>query len=175
MSVREEVKLIELLKGKRVAIVGVGNRLRGDDGVGSVIAGQLQSSTGEGVRVIDAETVPENYLGVLLDLKPEIVLFVDAADFGGRAGDWTLVQLSALGDKVPSTHTVSLKLLGQILESNGIECLLLVIQPERTGFGLPMSEAVASTAEKVTRMLAQILNSPALPSAEMSRGGAGDE
>ncbi len=159
--------LSNLLKGKKVAIVGVGNRLRGDDGVGSVIAEQLQSLVGEHVLIVDAETVPENYLGLLLDEKPDVVLFVDAVDFGSQAGDWVLLPLSVLGDKIPSTHTVSLKLLGQILENNGVECWLLAIQPGQIGFGMPMSDAVASTACQLVQMLTQLVDGESIRPAEM--------
>lgn len=149
--------LAELLKGKKVIIVGVGNRMRGDDGVGSVVAEQLQALASPNAIVIDAETVPENYLWVLLDAKPDIVLFIDAVDFGGEVGEWILTPLSVLGNKAPSTHTVSLKLLGQILESKGVDSWLLAVQPGQIGFGAPMSETVASTAQKLSQMLAQLI------------------
>lgn len=164
----EAANLDNLLKDKKVAIVGVGNRLRGDDGVGSVIAEELQPVKGEHVLVIDAETVPENYLGLLLDAKPDVVLFVDAVDFESQAGDWVLLPLSVLGDKIPSTHTVSLKLLGQILESSGISCWLLAIQPGQIGFGMPMSDAVVATARQLVQMLTQLVDGESLRPAEMS-------
>jgi hydrogenase 3 maturation protease len=165
----------QFLRGKRVAVIGVGNRMRGDDGVGSVIAERLQELAKGSLLVIDAETVPENYLGVLLDSKPEVALFIDAVDFGGEVGEWALVPLSVLGDKVPTTHTVSLKLLGQILESNGTECLLLAIQPKQIGFGAPMSEEVASAAERIVQMLAQVFGLAVSRPAEMSGEVHGDE
>ncbi|MCS7186588.1 MAG: hydrogenase 3 maturation endopeptidase HyCI [Armatimonadota bacterium] len=161
-------KLSDLLKGKKAAIVGVGNRLRGDDGVGSVIAEQLQPLEGEHVLIIDAETVPENFLGNLLEAKPEVVLFIDAVDFKGEVGEWVLVPLSALADKIPSTHTASLKLLGQILENNGVESWLLAIQPRQIGFGIPMSEEVASTAHQLVQMLTKLINRRNFQPAEMS-------
>jgi len=160
--------LSDLLKGKKFAIVGVGNRLRGDDGVGSVIAEQLQSLVGEHVLIVDGETVPENYLGLLLDAKPDVVLFLDAVDFESEAGDWVLLPLSVLGDKVPSTHTVSLKLLGQVLESSGISCWLLAIQPGQIGFGMPMSDAVVATARQLVQMLTQLVDGESIRPAEMS-------
>jgi hydrogenase 3 maturation protease len=149
--------------------------MRGDDGVGSVIAERLQELAKGSLLVIDAETVPENYLGVLLDSKPEVALFIDAVDFGGEVGEWALVPLSVLGDKVPTTHTVSLKLLGQILESNGTECLLLAIQPKQIGFGAPMSEEVASVAERIVQVLAQVFGLAVSRPAEMSGEVHGDE
>jgi len=166
---------MQFLRGRKVAVIGVGNRMRGDDGVGSVIAERLQELARGNLLVIDAETVPENYLGVLLDSKPEFVLFVDAVDFGGEAGEWALVPLSALSDKVPTTHTVSLKLLGQVLESEGIECLLLAVQPKQIGFGAPMSEEVASAAERIVQMLAQVFGLTVSRPAEMSGEVHGDE
>lgn len=166
---------MRFLKGKKVAVIGVGNRMRGDDGVGSVIAERLQGLARGNLLVIDAETVPENYLGILLDSKPEVVLFIDAVDFGGEAGKWALVPLSVLGDKVPTTHTVSLKLLGQILESNSIECLLLAIQPKQIGFGAPMSEEVASAAERIVQMLVQVFDLTASRPTEISGEVHGDE
>lgn len=168
----KRLDLKDLLKGKKVAIVGVGNRMRGDDGVGSVIAEQLQSLSGDKALVIDAETVPENYLGVLIDAKPDIVLFVDAVDFGGEVGEWALVPLSILADKIPSTHTVSLKLLGQILESTGIESWLLAVQPGQIGFGLGLSEPVASVVHHLVRMLVQAADLTSSRPVETSGGGA---
>ena len=166
---------MQFLRGRKVAVIGVGNRMRGDDGVGSLIAERLQELAKGSLLVIDAETVPENYLGVLLDSKPEFVLFIDAVDFGGEAGEWALVPLSVLGDKIPTTHTVSLKLLGQVLESNGAKCLLLAIQPKQIGFGAPMSEEVASAAEKIVQTLAQIFDLTASLPAKMSGEVLGDE
>ncbi len=166
---------MQFLRGRKVAVIGVGNRMRGDDGVGSVVAERLQELAKGNLLVIDAETVPENYLGVLWDSKPEFVLFVDAVDFGGEAGEWALVPLSVLGNKVPTTHTVSLKLLGQVLESEGIECLLLAVQPKQIGFGAPMSEEVASAAERIVQILAQVFGLTVSRPAEMSGEVHGDE
>lgn len=163
--------LAELLKGKKVIIVGVGNRLRGDDGVGSVVAEQLQAFASPNAIVIDAETVPENYLGVLLDAKPDVVLFIDAVDFGGKVGEWVLVPISVLGDKAPSTHTVSLKLLGQILESNGVDSWLLAVQPGQIGFGASMSETVASTSQNLIDLLTQLI----APASKVALEVCGDE
>ncbi|MCS7264370.1 MAG: hydrogenase 3 maturation endopeptidase HyCI [Armatimonadetes bacterium] len=148
-------KLSDLLKGRKVAIVGVGNKMRGDDGVGSLVAEQLQSLANENLLVIDAETVPENYLGTLIDMRPEIVLFVDAVDFGGEPGEWNLLPISLLGDKLPSTHTVSLKLLGQILESEGIEIWILAVQPKQIGFGVPISKEVSKAIQNIVKVFSQ--------------------
>ncbi len=158
-----EAQLAKLVEGRKVAIVGVGNRLRGDDAVGSVVAEALMSCASEQVLVIDAETVPENYLGTLLRERPELVLFVDAVDFGGKAGEWQIVPLSALQHKIPTTHTVSLKLLGEILAREGIDSWLLAIQPEQIAFGAPLSPSVTAAVQQLVNLLKKILLASPVP------------
>lgn len=153
-----ETELKKLLQGKKVAIVGIGNRLRGDDAIGSVIAQRLSEGVVSAATVIDAETVPENYLDDLRKAKPDVVLFVDAVDFGGEVGDWKLVPLQALADKLPSTHTMSVKLLGQLLEGEGMTCWLLAIQPKQIALGIPMSEKLAEAANRIVDLLVLELN-----------------
>jgi len=59
-----------LLRG-RVVIMGIGNPLRGDDAVGSVVAGALRArlqatsppADSGRVTVLDAEEIPESWLG----------------------------------------------------------------------------------------------------------------
>lgn len=131
--------------------------MRGDDAVGSLIAERLLPCTNEQLLVIDAETTPENYLGTLLSAHPEVVLFVDALDFGGKGGQWVLVPLSELAPKLPSTHTVSLRLLGEILANEKIECWLLGIQPEHLVFGMPLSRSVLLTALELADFLAGVV------------------
>ncbi len=153
------VDLTEILKSGKAAVVGIGNRLRGDDAAGSIVAERLAAAfpTSPSLLVIDAETVPENYFGDLIQAHPEVVLFVDVADFGGQPGEWELVPLQALADKLPSTHTMSVKFLGQWLETERISCWLLAIQPKQIAFGVPMSREVAKAAEEIAQLFVRIL------------------
>jgi hydrogenase maturation protease len=141
----------ERLRGRRAAVVGVGNRLRGDDGAGSRVAERLLAAGAAGV--FDAETVPENYLGVLLAARPEAALFVDATDHGGAAGACCLVRAGELAARGSSTHAPSLRLLAGLLEDQGIECWVLGIQPAATAFGAELSPAVAAAVDEVTAAL----------------------
>ena len=144
-----------LTGGRRTMVVGVGNRLRGDDAVGSLLAERLRGRLV--ARVVDAETVPENYLHVLCEAAPEVVLFVDAAAHGGRPGAWCLAPPDELASRSSSTHAMSLLLLAQALEAHGIVCRLIGIQPGRTGLGAPLTPAVAEGAAVVEDALRQAL------------------
>ena len=77
----------------RTRIIGIGSPLRGDDGVGVVLAERLAQSPLPGhVEVIDGG------LGglALLDAfeTVERVILLDAADFGARPGSTALLDLN---------------------------------------------------------------------------------
>ncbi len=79
-------QLRERLQGKRTLILGIGNSMRGDDGVGPALIERLQGKVS--ATLIDGGEVPENYLGPIEAAGPEAVLIVDAADLKAAAGMW---------------------------------------------------------------------------------------
>jgi hydrogenase maturation protease len=147
----------QVVRGRRVAVVGVGNRLRGDDGAGSIVCDRLRGCSL--APVFDAETVPENYLGALIAAAPEIVLFVDAVDHGGAPGHWCIAPVRELGPRLESTHAPSLQMLARLLESVGIESWLIGIQPDATLMGTALSPPVAEAVTRVAEALAAALAS----------------
>jgi hydrogenase maturation protease len=144
-----------LARGRRTAVVGVGNRLRGDDAIGSLVAARLAGRVA--APVVDAETVPENYLDVLLDSAAEVVLFVDAADHGGAPGEWCLAPAAELVGSCTSTHAMSLRLLCRALAERDVACWLIGIQPGCAVFDEPLSPAVAEGAGHVEAALFEAL------------------
>jgi hydrogenase 3 maturation protease len=143
-----------LLRGRGVLLVGVGNPLRGDDAVGSLLAGRLVE---RGLAAIDAETVPENYLGTLLDAPADLVLFLDAVDHGEAPGAVCLGPARILAERCSSTHAPSLLLLARMLEGRGKDVWLLGIQPQATEIAAPLSAAVRTAAGALEEILAEAL------------------
>ncbi|MBU1146768.1 MAG: hydrogenase 3 maturation endopeptidase HyCI, partial [Candidatus Omnitrophica bacterium] len=75
MQKRNHIKHIRsILKGK-VAIVCIGNRDRGDDGIGPRLADAIKGKTSH--EVINTGVTPENYTGVITKLKPDTIVLVD--------------------------------------------------------------------------------------------------
>ena len=144
-----------LLAGRAAAVIGLGNRLRGDDGIGSVIAGRLREHAV--APVFDAETVPENYLGALVALRPAVVLFIDALEHGGAPGSLSLHPIGALEPRAGGTHAPSLALLGRLLEAEGIDAWLLGIGPATTRLSAERSPAVEAAGERVVAAIAATL------------------
>lgn len=130
----------------RGVVIGIGNDLRGDDGVGLTVARELAEVTN--VPLILAGEVPENYLDVVRRHAPEWVLLVDAADFGAQPGETAILRFepgrAAPADRrAPSTHHPSLALLRRyIAEEMGADVWLLGIQPKRIDPGAPISDEV---------------------------------
>ncbi len=155
-------RIASRLGGRRLAVVGVGNRLRGDDAAGSLVVERLGRAGGGGRidarRRIDAEEAPENYLGPLLAGAPEIVLFVDAAELGAPPGTLRLLRPDELASRANSTHAPSLQLTAEILAAHGVASLLLGIQPACTTPGATLTAPVAAAVDEAVAALTPFLD-----------------
>jgi hydrogenase 3 maturation protease len=157
-----------------VAILGVGNRLRGDDAVGCLVCDELQKpgpsslvpcpSSVPALYVLDCGNTPENYLQPIADRRPSRILIVDCCDFGAKPGEFrpfTRPEIEQLSYGLMSTHTLPLTLTIEMLslETNAtIE--LLGIQPERIEFGEDLSEPVRRVLPVVVEFVRQWARKP---------------
>jgi len=141
----------------RVVVLGIGNDLRADDGAGSLVAQRLRERFPD--AVFDGGQAPENQSGPLRRARPDTVLVVDAADFGGAPGQVRVV--SGAGDAAGltlGTHALPIgTFLSALAETTGARVRLVAIQAETTEFGAPMTPAVASAVDDVARELAAVL------------------
>lgn len=139
------------IRDKRLVIVGVGNSLRGDDGLGPALVKRLQDKAS--AVLVDAGDVPENYLGVIQAAQPQAVLLVDAVDLGGEPGDCGLIEIDQLGGTSTTTHNASLALAAHVMQADtGADVFVLGIQPERRTFGEGLSASVKLTLDYMERV-----------------------
>jgi hydrogenase 3 maturation protease len=143
----------------RVAVMGIGNTLRGDDGFGvRLMEGLLPLNLPAGVRLFLCETTPENFVGPVVHFQPDTILMVDAAELGGEPGSARLVDLKDIAGIGMTTHTLSLRLLGNMLESTtDAAVMLLAVQPQSRAFGTGLSDEVQHTLRYLTNVLARVL------------------
>jgi len=140
------------LAGKRILLLGVGNRLRGDDAVGSLMVDCLKGKVD--IPLIDAGDVPENYLGPIEEAGAEVVLVVDATDMGGKAGDIAIFNIEQVQSMSVSTHMANLGLLFQVIPpEKRPQVILLGIQPGTMELGQELSESVQETLESLAEIL----------------------
>jgi len=112
----------------RTVIVGIGNRQKGDDGLAPAVIDGLKGKVP--VPLIDAGISPENFTQSIADLKPDTVLFVDAADINRQPGEMALYSADELVSAQASTHTGNIAILEKyICSMTGAKCLFLLVQP----------------------------------------------
>lgn len=140
-----------------MVILCVGSISRGDDMFGPLVAKQIRSKVA--VEVIDAENVPENYLGKISKLNPDVVLLIDSAHFGGQAGEIRLLDPQELDESSFSTHSASLKLIKDYFQMDcQSKTLLLGAQPKHVNFGRPPSEEMIAAVDTVSELLMEVLS-----------------
>ncbi len=136
----------------RPVFVGVGNPEKGDDGVGPAFIMRLQRRAPGRWRTVNAGVAPENCTGTIARLNPTSLILVDAADFGGRAGQVRVMPVSdTIGPGGLSSHALSISLLAQYLRwrCGEIPILLLGIQPATRWRGVGLSPLVSRTVDRL--------------------------
>ena len=144
----------------RIAIVGVGHELRGDDAIGIKLAHALheQMGTNEHILVVEAGSAPENCCGLLRRFKPEMVLVIDAAQMNEAPGSVRWLDWQDITDMAVSTHSTSLRFFADYLTSE-LDChtALLGIQPASMAFDNPLTPILEQTLQEVSAFLAELL------------------
>jgi hydrogenase 3 maturation protease len=151
-------ELEELIEGRSIVLMGVGNKLRGDDAFGVLLGEKIEHDVG--VRVFVAHDLPEDYAVKAADLRPDVLLIIDAADFGGEPGQMRLIRAQDIPPTPGVTHRPSLEMMARFLEVDaGAETWVLGVQPDltRLDLGLPLCEAVEHALEELARLLVEML------------------
>ncbi len=160
-----KTQLTKRLKGvKRLAILGVGSDLRGDDAVGMLIAQALKPSSrnaksGVALRTFLGCTAPENLTGEIKAFVPTHLLIIDAADMGCAPGAARLFETSDQREGISfSTHRMPLKILSDYLCTFFPCCVIILgVQPKNLTFGSAPSKEVKSAARKIAAVIADIV------------------
>lgn len=140
------------LRHQRTIIVGIGNRLQGDDALGPLICDRLKSL--KSTQVFIAGTVPENYLGPIIKAHPDALLFIDAVAFGGQPGDIRLFSPHQLQTTGASSHCPSLHLLTDYLRAQiKTHVTILGVQPAQLKLGAGPTPAIRHTILALSQLL----------------------
>lgn len=135
---------------RSILFAGVGNVLKKDDGVGVYIAERIKS--GSRVRSLKVEMGIENYIGKINTLAPDILIIIDACDFGRYPGFLCLAKSSELMELTTNTHNVSLRKLAELFD---MPVYILGIQPADIGFGEGMDKRVTEAANRIAELINQ--------------------
>ena len=143
----------------RLAVLGIGHELRGDDGVGLAVAEGLRPLAQENFLVIAAAHAPENHTGYVRQFRPTLVLLIDAAQMNEPPGTirWLLPpQLTGLS---ASTHTMPPTMLARFLTAElNCEVALIGVQPQQTSLHNTLSPLVQKAANYITQTICDLWN-----------------
>jgi hydrogenase maturation protease len=149
-------------------LVGLGNRDRGDDGVGPVVVGRVSVAGARVVEVVDPLDLLELWAGV------DLVVVVDAVRGGRPAGE--VVVLEAGAEPLPAgawaatgragTHALGLAAaveLARVLDR--LPDRLVVVGVEAAGFehGAGLSPPVAAAVERAAATVRELLQPVSSP------------
>jgi hydrogenase maturation protease HycI len=139
----------------RVCLLGIGNRYHHDDAVGPYLAEAIESRPD--YDVIDAGTIPEDYVETTAHKHPDTILMVDATDFGGEPGEVRLLYPEHVANSGVSTQADSLRVLSEHLQARThARIALLAVQPADTSDGKGLSQPVSRTLDDLLESLPEI-------------------
>jgi hydrogenase 3 maturation protease len=173
----------ELERAKRLFVLGIGNKRKGDDAAGNLFVRLFKremarkkrsadsGSAGIGrpgrpksksppleLRGLDAGETPESSTGLIRKFRPTHVLIVDAALGGHQPGTIFVIDKENIRQEDLSTHRIPLALLVRYLEETiGCRVILVGIEPKEIAWGIPASSAVKTAAARLAGWLAETL------------------
>jgi len=143
------------MRCSKTLIVGIGNTLKGDDGAGPLVCEQLDGKIG--AEVIDAGTVPENYIQPIIKKAPQNLFVIDAVDFGASPGTIKIFEPDQLDSFVISTHMLSPHVfVDMVCQSIKVDVSFLGIQPAQAEFGQSISPQVSRAIQELSHTLIEV-------------------
>ncbi|TFH11830.1 MAG: hydrogenase 3 maturation endopeptidase HyCI [Candidatus Atribacteria bacterium] len=131
-------------------LLGVGNRLSHDDGVGPFVAQSLADSDW---IAMDCGTALENASGIVSREKPDLLIIVDAAVMGEEPGTTLRLPIQANDRMLASTHGLPLTFVMDRISASAVKMILIGIEPLDLTFGEGLSPVVEEAAHRLIGIL----------------------
>jgi hydrogenase maturation protease len=142
---------------RSVAVLGIGNILQGDDGVGVRTIESLEEEGGlPGVLLVDGGTSPIDMLGVFQE--SDVVIVVDCVSGGMRPGSICRLpgdELDKVLDGERFAHGIGVAETVRLAHSLGhcAEVVVFGVEPARLGWSLELSEEVSAALPKLSHQV----------------------
>lgn len=153
---KQLLKQLSKLRDSATVIVGIGNILKGDDAVGPLVIEQLQSLA-ISAELIDAGTVPENYIQTIVKKAPQSLIVIDAIDFKAPPGTIEIFKPEQLSSYVISTHFLSPRLfVNMVCQDITLDVYFVGVQPAQVQLGQSVSPQVRQAIQKLSQILTEV-------------------
>ena len=148
------------IKEQRFAILGIGNDLKGDDGIGWYVVDRLRKELKKDRNLLFVKTsVPENHVKEISDFAPNMLIIIDSADFKKSPGKIKIIKGYQISESFVSTHTTPLTLflrLYQADQSIKKPFILIGIQRKSSEFGRSMSRPVRKAGDRLAKIILEL-------------------
>ncbi|RLF87318.1 hypothetical protein DRN58_00685 [Thermococci archaeon] len=144
-----------------IVIIGIGNILRSDDGLGFHIIKELQKyNLPPDVKLVERDVLDFQILSVMENARK--VIFVDAIQNKGKPGkiyylDLTQVNMESAKDlRIPNIHNLELEkflLFCKIMGVSPPKILLIGCEPKNLEMGLELSKEVREAIPKIINLI----------------------
>ena len=149
-------RLRRTIASKKVALIGLGNRNMGDDGMGPKLVQRLKGR----VNALTYETHGglEAVLSSIPADRPELVVVVKAVELGRKPGETTLLNENMLDSNGVGKQARDVRLLMRYIEKeSGTPAILLVVQPGTVTLTNRLSDAVYNSVKTLENFFLEIL------------------
>ncbi len=152
----------KLKNARKIAVLGIGSELRGDDACGMLIAKELQNSCNNNghkeLKVFLGATAPENLTGEIKRFKPTHLIVIDSVDIGIKPGAITLFKPEEEFGNFSSTHRLPIRMLIEyLLKFFECEVIFIGIKPKVIDFCCSISKEVEKSVKYIADTVKEIL------------------
>jgi len=138
----------------RVVLAAIGDRTAGDDAAAPFLIDLLGKATN--LTLLDCESYPQNFIGVISRACPDVVLLVDGAELGLKPGEVRILERAAVTDWGGGSHGFPMEfLMHQIQAMTDAAVFLLGIQIGGLARGAPLHPNVEATVRDLAAFLTE--------------------
>jgi len=138
------------MNSKKYILMGIGNTLRGDDGIGSIIA---QNFKDHDWFSIDCGVVPENFTSTIKKNRPDLIVLIDAVEMDLKPGEFRIISPDRISALHLTTHSMPLSFLISYLKEYTQELIFIGIQPKIIDYSNSINPKVLKSSEEIIKIL----------------------
>ncbi len=145
----------------KILVAGIGNILRGDDGIGPQVIRELSKQGLEGdVDIIDFGI--STYDLLLAMENYDLVIIIDAVDMGMDIGEVCVLEIGTDQSMESNIdpHTLDVRSICSILEKLGKKprrVILIGCQPSQTNYGIGLSPEVENSIPRIIELIKRLV------------------
>ncbi len=138
------------MHSKKYILMGVGNILRGDDGIGSIIARNFKN---DDWLSIDCGVAPENFTSIIKENKPHLVVLIDVVEMELTPGELRIISPEKINTMHLTTHNIPLSFLISYLKNFTRKIIFIGIQPKFIDYSTSISHEVFKSSKEILSIL----------------------